>query len=62
MKHVDIVNFNSWAKKHITDDSKFDKDGFIIMENNYNYESTFAKFQLLHFLINKEKNKKMRPN
>ncbi len=40
MKHVDIVNFNSWAKKHITDDNKFDKDGFIIMENNNNFKST----------------------
>lgn len=40
MKHVDIVNFNSWAKKHITDDNKFDKDGFIIMKNNNNFKST----------------------
>ncbi len=40
MKHVDIVNFNSWAKNHITNDNKFDKDGFIIMENNNNYKST----------------------
>lgn len=40
MEHLDIVNFNSWAKKHITDDSKFDEDGFIIMENNNNYKST----------------------
>lgn len=27
-------------KKHITDESKFDDDGFIIMENNENYKST----------------------
>lgn len=40
MEHIDIVNFNSWAKEHITDNSKFDKDGFIIMENDKNYKST----------------------
>ena len=40
MEHIDIVNFNSWAKNHITDDSKFDEDGFVIMENNHNYKST----------------------
>ena len=40
MEHIDVVNFNSWAKKHITDDNKFDEDGFIIMENNSNYKST----------------------
>ena len=40
MKHLDINNFNNWAKKHIFDDNKFDKDGFIIMENDLNYKST----------------------
>ena len=40
MKHLDINNFNTWAKKHIFDDNKFDKDGYIIMENNSNYKST----------------------
>lgn len=40
MEHMDINNFNTWARKHITDDSKFDDDGFIIMENNQNYKST----------------------
>lgn len=40
MEHIDINIFNDWAKKHITDESKFDDDGFIIMENNENYKST----------------------
>lgn len=40
MKHMDINQFNTWAKNHITDDSKFDDDGFIIIENNYNFKST----------------------
>ena len=40
MKHLDINNFNTWAKKHIFDDNKFDKDGYIIMENDSNYKST----------------------
>lgn len=40
MKHLDINNFNTWTKKHIFDDNRFDKDGFIIIENDYNYKST----------------------
>lgn len=40
MKHMDIVKFNSWAKDHIVDDSKFDENGNIIMENDVNYKST----------------------
>lgn len=40
MEHIDINIFNDWSKKHITDESKFDDDGFIIMENNENYKST----------------------
>ena len=40
MKHIDINQFNTWAKNHITDDSKFNNDGFIITENNQNYKST----------------------
>ena len=40
MKHLDIVKFNSWAKNHILDDSKFDSDGNIIMENDFNYKDT----------------------
>lgn len=40
MKHLDINNFNTWAKNHIVDDNKFDNDGFIIMENDTNYKST----------------------
>ena len=43
MEHTDIVNFNSWVKKHITNDNKFDEDGFIIMENNYKRTSIIAK-------------------
>ena len=48
MKHVDIVNFNSWVKKHITNDNKFDEDGFIIMENNYKRTSIIAKIFEVH--------------
>lgn len=40
MKHIDIINFNIWAKKHIVEKNKFDKDGFIIMENDLNYKTT----------------------
>ena len=40
MKHMDINQFNTWAKTHITDDSKFDEEGFVITENNQNYKST----------------------
>ena len=40
MEHMDINQFNHWAKSHIYDESKFDEDGFIIFENNYNYKST----------------------
>lgn len=40
MEHIDINQFNTWAKNHILDDSKFDKDGFIISENNNNYKTT----------------------
>lgn len=40
MEHIDFNTFNSWAKNHIFDENKFDKDGFIIMENNFNYKST----------------------
>jgi len=40
MKHMDINNFNNWAKNHIFDDNRFDSDGFIIMENDKNYKST----------------------
>lgn len=40
MKHVDINIFNEWAKNHIMDDSRFDNEGFLIMENNFNYKST----------------------
>lgn len=40
MEHIDINQFNTWAKNHIIDDSKFDNDGFIISENNNNYKTT----------------------
>ncbi len=40
MEHMDINQFNFWAKNHIMDDSKFDNDGFIISENDHNYKST----------------------
>lgn len=40
MEHIDINQFNTWAKNHILDDSKFDNDGFIISENNNNYKTT----------------------
>ena len=40
MDHIDIVNFNRWAKSHITNESRFDNNGNIIMENNINYKST----------------------
>ena len=40
MKHLDINNFNYWAKNHIFDENKFDDDGFIIMENDNNFKST----------------------
>ena len=40
MEHIDINQFNNWAKNHITDDSKFNDDGYIITENSHNYKST----------------------
>ncbi len=40
MKHIDINQFNCWAKNHIFDDSKFDSDSFIISENNTHFKST----------------------
>ena len=40
MKHMNIVQFNSWAKTNIVDENKFDDNGFIIMENSKNYKST----------------------
>lgn len=40
MEHMDINQFNCWAKNHIFDDSKFDNDGFIISENTKSFKST----------------------
>lgn len=37
---MSINNFNTWAKKHILDENKFDNDGYIIMENDSNFKST----------------------
>ena len=28
MEHMNINNFNAWAKNHIIDENKFDKDGY----------------------------------
>ena len=33
MKHYDLHQFNTQAKEHITDENRFDDNGFIIMEN-----------------------------
>ena len=33
MEHYDLHQFNTWAKEHITDENRFDDNGFIIMEN-----------------------------
>lgn len=40
MEHMNITQFNTWAKKNIVDENKFDDNGFIIMENDNNYKST----------------------
>ena len=40
MEYMDINSFNNWAKNHILDENKFDNDGFIIMENDFNYKTT----------------------
>lgn len=40
MEHLNINQFNDWAKNHVVDDNKFDQDGFIIMENDFDYKST----------------------
>ncbi len=40
MEHMNITNFNTWAKEHIVDENKFYENGFIIMENDFNYKST----------------------
>lgn len=40
MEHMNINNFNTWAKNHILDENKFDNDGYIIMENDSNFKST----------------------
>lgn len=40
MEHYDLHQFNTWAKEHITDENRFDDNGFIIMENEINYKTT----------------------
>lgn len=40
MEHIDVNIFNSWAKEHILDENRFDENGCIIIENEYNYKST----------------------
>lgn len=68
MKHLDINQFNIWARNHIKDDSKFDDDGCIITENNFNYKSTgiISKIFEDHWDIYYSKYKntlnKLRPN
>lgn len=48
---MNINEFNNWAKNNIFDENKFDKDGFIIMENDSNYKSTgiIARIMKEHF-------------
>ena len=68
MSHMNISQFNSWAKKNIVDDNKFDNDGFIIMENNNFFKSTgvISKIFLDHwdnfFSLCKNSLSKIRPN
>lgn len=40
MEHMNILQFNNWAKSNIVDENKFDDNGFIIMDNADNYKST----------------------
>ena len=40
MEHMNITQFNNWAKNNIVDENMFDDDGFIIMDNDTNYKST----------------------
>ena len=51
---MDINQFNFWAKNHIFDDSKFDDDGFLISQNNYNFLRNQSRF-----LIHKKTTKKI---
>lgn len=68
MEHLSKTEFNNWSKIHITDDSKFDDNGNIIMENSANYKHTgiIAKIFEDHFneYYNsyKETIDKLRPN
>ena len=40
LEHMNITQFNSWAKNNIVDENMFDDDGFIMMDNDTNYKST----------------------
>ena len=68
MEHINISNYNEWAKNHIFDDNKFDDNGFIIMENDTNYKSTGIIANILedHFDFYYDKYKdvldRLRPN
>lgn len=68
MSHMNISQFNTWAKSNIFDENKFDKDGFIILNNNKNYKSTgiISKIFCDHwdsfFSLCKNSLSKIRPN
>ena len=68
METMDILNFNWWAKTHIVDESKFDDNGNIIMENNTNYKNTgilakiFSENWDKYYSIYKQKIDEVRPN
>ncbi len=68
MEHINIIEYNNWAKTHITDDMKFDDDGFVIMENSVNYKTTgimakiFEDYWDKYYLKYQEKIDAIRPN
>ena len=45
MKHMNIVQFNTWAKTNIVDENKFDENGFIIMDNDKNYKGKVYEYK-----------------
>lgn len=65
---MNISQFNTWAKSNIVDENKFDKDGFIILDNNKNYKSTGIISQIFSdhwdsfFSLCKNSLTKIRPN
>ena len=46
MEHIDYNILNTWCHKHVVDESIFDDDGFIIMENMKNYKVTGVVAQI----------------